>query len=103
MENNLPELTEEQKKEVEKLIKQAQKSLFFIGIKFIGGLFGLSIISFMVMIGLLLQSSTETQQNFMVAANVINIIFMYSYLYGQLKANSQMVDEKIQEILKKTE
>ena len=100
--NQIPELSDEQRKEVEALVKLARKNLMFAAIKFCGGLFGLSILSFLVMVGFLLNSSQENQQYFMFAANVVNTIFMYRYLYGELKANSQMVDEKIKDILKIT-
>jgi len=105
MENQENELnlTEEQRKELDKVISQSRKNILWATLKFVGGLLGLNILSFFVMVIFLLDSSMETQKGFMFTTQILNAVLMYSYFYGLLKANSQMADEKIKEIIKKTE
>lgn len=97
------QLNDEQKADIKKLISQSRKNLIWTTVKFCLGLFGLSILTFFIMIALFTDSSSETQSNFIMVCNIVNAIFMYYYLYGKLKSNSEMIDEKIKEILKKSE
>ena len=105
MENQENELnlTEEQKKELDKLVVESKKFIFWATIRFIGGLFGLNVLSFAVMAIFLLDASPETQTHFLIVAQIFNAILMYTYFYGQLRDRSLVVDEKIKEIIKKSE
>lgn len=96
-----PELTEEQKAEVGKALRSARWRLFFAGLKFFVGLFAANLVCALLCGLYLKEISVEGQQWFQALCTLANAIFMGRYLSGQLKSNSDILTDKIKEILKK--
>ena len=96
-----PEITPEQYKAVSKIILRARLNLLAIGAKFAVGLFGSNLICILIEARYLVDTDPEQQAYFQIISMVINFVFMAFYLHSKLKANSDEVVSKVQEVLKK--
>jgi hypothetical protein len=94
-------LTPEQRKEIEKSVSEARRSLLWVGLKFSVGLFFANLIAIVVMIFFLKGSDIETLQDFQTVAIIVNFVFMFKYFYGQMKKVNDILTSKIKEVLKK--
>lgn len=95
------EVTPEQRKELEKVLSTARKSLFWLVVKFSLGLFFSNLLA--AVIGLIFLSSVDPdkQMGFLDVCFVINFIFIVRYSYGQFEVISDTVANRVKEILKK--
>lgn len=98
---DMEDLTPEQRKQIEKIVYKARLNLLGIGAKFAFGLFGANLICILTACVFLKDVDPEQIVGFEMVCMVINFLFMTTFIYRQLKANSDMVREKIKEVLKK--
>lgn len=93
-------LTEEQQKQIRKILFKGKLALLGIGAKFSFGLFFANAIAIVIGSQILKDVDPEMISGYGSVAFIVNLIFMVTYLDRQLKANADIVTKKIQEVLK---
>src|SRR5277367_3422916 len=97
---DLTNATEEQKKEIAKILSEARRNLFWTAAKSSLGLFSANLLSFVIGIVLLNDCAVEIQVGFKLVSIFLNVMFMATYFNRQMKSNSDIVVSKIKEVLK---
>ena len=103
MENEIkPEdITPEQREAISKVLSKAKWGILWSMIKFVTLLLSTNSLTILVSIVFLKDIDPDANAVFRTICSFVNIIFSAVYLDGQLKKNSDIVDSRVKEILKK--
>ena len=96
----LNNLTEEQIKDISKILSQARWRLSWIAIKFSVGLLSANLLCLTIAFFFFTDANLEMLKGFEFVTMVLNFLFMASYLSGQMRKNHDIVSAGIKEVLK---
>jgi hypothetical protein len=97
---DLKNATPEQMKEINKVLFKSLLSFGWIMVKFSVGLFVMSLASMLIGFSILKDVDPEMRVGFQIFSTIVNFIFMMTFLDRRVRANSDIVNNKIKEILK---
>ena len=98
---DLKKLTSEQRVEAGKLLNKASTNLFFIGLKFMAGMFLANITTTFIGFKFLKDVDQDQLIGYTMVCVCLNSFFMIRYLNRKVKENENWLKSKIKEILNK--
>jgi len=101
MNEEVKEITPEQKKEIKKILFRARANVVLICIKFSLALFAANLACIYFGTQFFKDSDPQTLASFNMVATVTNILLGAYYLNGQLKANTASIADRVKAVLNK--